>query len=217
MMRRSVDFPQPLGPMTDTNLPGSTETITWSSTATAMVLSRTVLKRVLPMFSICNLGTGTAVMGVTRSSFKPRSVLRAQRRQRHRRGRRNPQPLRERLLVDAPGDGDVVRDHPGGVDEDALVVVLATRLEPGNHFPDIGLEASAVELAGLDHVAELAHGHVAVPVVDDRLVETPPARRVHLAPRQRDECRPAPHPRLAADDVGAGGAADGDIGVAHHV
>src|SRR5262245_37014123 len=153
MMRRSVDFPQPLGPMTETKLPGSTEKLTWSSTGTAMVLSRTVLKKVLPMFSICNLGTGTAVMGVTRSSSKPVSVLRAQLLLRERRGQGNSQPLRERLLVDAPSDGDVVRDHPGGVDEDTFVVALAARLEPGDHLADIGMQASAVELAGLDHVA----------------------------------------------------------------
>src|SRR5262245_53279829 len=215
MMRRRVDFPQPLGPMTETKLPESTEKLRWSSTGTAMVLSRTVLKKVLPMFSICNLGTGAAVVGVTRSSSKPRSVLRAQRLLRERRGQRNPQPLRERLLVDAPSDGDVVRDHPGGMDEDALVVALAARPEPGDHLADIGVQPFAIELAGFDHVAELAHGHVAVPVVDDRLVEMRPARRVHLAARQRDEGCPALYPGLAADDVGAGGAADGDIGIAH--
>src|SRR5262245_12395772 len=217
MMRRSVDFPQPLGPMTETKLPESTEKLTWSSTGTAKVLSRTVLKKVLLMFSICNLGTRTAVMGVTQSSSAPMSVLRAQRLLRERRGQCNPRRLCERLLVDAPGNGDVVRDHAGGVDEDALVVTLAARLEPGDHLADIGVHAVAVELASLDHVAELAHGHVAVPVVDDRLVETRPASRVHLAARQRDEGRSRLHPGLAADNVGAGGAADGDIGIAHHL
>src|SRR5262245_6509771 len=215
MMRSRVDFPQPLGPMTETKLPGSTEKLTWASTGTAMVLSRTVLKKVFPMFSICNFGT--AVMGVTRSSSQPVSVLRAQRLLRECRGQRNSQSLRERLLVDAPGDGDVVRDHPGGVDEDASIVALAARLESRDHLANIGVQAPAVELAGLDHVAELAHGHVAVPVVDDRLVETRPARRVHLAASQRHEGRSPLHPGLAADDVGAGRAADGEVGVAHHL
>src|SRR5262245_28539744 len=113
MMRRRVDFPQPLGPMTETKLPESTEKLRWLSTGTAMVLSRTVLKKVLPMFSICNLGTGTAVMGVTRSSSEPRSVLRGRRLLRERRGQRYTLHLRERRRVDAPSDGDVVRGQAG--------------------------------------------------------------------------------------------------------
>src|SRR3979409_625680 len=91
--------------------------------------------------------------------------------------------------------------------------LLAWSLPRGN-----SAEATrAGKLPGVDHVAEFAHRHVAVPVVDHGLVETRPAGRVHLAPRERHEGGPALHPWPASDAVGAGGSADRDVGAAHHV
>ena len=66
--------------------------------------------------------------------------------------------------------------------------------------------AAARSNSRLDHVAELAHRHVTIPVVDYGLVEARPAGgSIRGAPATQVA---APHPRLAAT-IGANGAADG--------
>src|SRR5262249_8475261 len=123
--------------------------------------------------------------------------------------------LVERVSIQEVCKRDVLRDETGGVDQNSLVIALATLLLARYQLVDLAVELLARELARLDHPLELALQHVEVPTVDDDLVHLRPARRIELAARQRDEGAAWLEPRLAAHHVARSGAADGDIGATH--
>src|SRR5262245_41302539 len=130
-------------------------------------------------------------------------------------GQPRPETLVERISIQKVCQRDVLRDEAGGMDQNSLVIALATLLLAQYQVVDLAMELRARELARLDHPLELALQHVEVPTVDDDLVQLRPARRIELAARERDEGRAGLEPRLAAHHVARGGAADGDIGAAH--
>src|SRR5215831_5646172 len=126
-----------------------------------------------------------------------------------------PETLVERISIQEVCQRDVLRDETGGVDQNSLVIALATLLLARYQLVDLAVELLARELARLDHPLELTLQHVEIPTVDDDLVHLRPARRIELAARQRDEGAAWLEPKLAAHHVARSGAADGDIGATH--
>ena len=95
--------------------------------------------------------------------------------------------------------------------------MLPAFLRARNELVDLAMELRAREQAPFDHSLELALQHVEFPAVDDDLVHLRPAGGVELAARQRNEGAAGLEPGLAAHHLARGGAADGDIGAAHHL
>src|SRR5262249_17755605 len=132
-----------------------------------------------------------------------------------RRRQPNSQALFERTSIQEVCQRHVLRHKASGVDEDALIVVLAALLRAGDELVDLGVELVARELSAFDHALELALQHVEFPTVDDDFIHLRPAGRVELPARQRDEGAAGLEPGLAAHHLARGGAADRDIGAAH--
>src|SRR5262245_36641568 len=144
-------------------------------------------------------------------AIAPTSIVRSKALLGDGRGQLNAEALCFGFLIDAPADSNVVRNHPGRMKQDPFHLRLTPWLFSDDYFTDVGVELRLAELAGVDHVAEFPDGHVAIPVVDDDLVEFRPAGRVHFAPRQRDEGRSWLDPMLATYNLGQRRRANGDI------
>src|SRR5215472_16381310 len=131
-------------------------------------------------------------------------------------GQPNPESLFERPSIQEMCQRHVLRHEPGGVNQNALVVVLAAFLGSGNELVNLAVKLRARELALLDHALELALEHVEFPAVDHDLIDLRPTGGIKLAPRQRDEGRARLEPGLAANHLVRGRAAHRDVGAAHH-
>ena len=130
---------------------------------------------------------------------------------------RCPRPFLERIPIQEVCQCNVLRHKARGVDQDALIVALPALLRADDQLLDFRVELLAREQAAFDHALELALQHVEFPAVDDDLVHLRPAGRIELAARQRDEGAARLEPGLAAHHVARRGAADGDVGAAHHL
>src|SRR3954451_13899667 len=134
-----------------------------------------------------------------------------------RRGQPDPEALLERIPIQEVCQCNVLRDKARGVDQDALIVALPALLRADDQLLDLRMELLAREQAAFDHPLEFALQHVELPAVDDNLVQLRPAGRIELAARQRDEGAARLEPGLAAHHLARRGAADGDVGVTHHL
>src|SRR5262249_4682167 len=98
-------------------------------------------------------------------------------------GQPRPETLVERISIQKVCQRDVLRDEASGMDQNSLVIALATLLLARYQVVDLAMELRARELARLDHPLELALQHVEVPTIDDDLVQLRPAGRIELAAR----------------------------------
>src|SRR5262249_61254464 len=116
-------------------------------------------------------------------------------------GKARPETLVEGISIQELCQRHVLRNETCCMDQNSLVIALATLLLARYQLVDLAMELRARELARLDHPLELALQHVEVPTVDDDLVQLRPARRIKLAACQRDEGSSGLEPRLAAHHI----------------
>ena len=111
----------------------------------------------------------------------------------------------------------VLRHQPGGMDEDALLARSRPCLRAGDHLLYLGMQLLARELPAVRPSPKSASSMLNSQLSITTLSIFDPAGGIELAPRQRDEEAAGLEPGFARHDFARGGAADRDVGAAHHL